>query len=172
MVHHEGMAAEGMSSLQGHVGSMGSMPLVAILLVFFLTLSACRSHRQRIETIALSQRQSQQMLYHDTLWQSLSLQLEGVTMEWHPDSISPTPGTIVRATAERVELSTQRQARTEVQTMTQQHDTLTTNSQWVEETPSYDRAYVARRVWGLVLLAMVIAAFGFYLLYRMWNRIR
>lgn len=169
MVHHEGMAAEGMSSLQGHVGSMGSMPLVAILLVFFLTLSACRSHRQRVETIALSQRQSQQMLYHDTLWQSLSLQLEGVTIEWHPDSISPTQGTIIRAKAERAELSTQRQARTELKTEAHRDDTLATHQETVETQLRESTSAKAWRVWGRIVMLLVVLAVSGYLGWHFWR---
>lgn len=64
---------EGMSSLRGHVGSLGSMPSKFIgLLSLMLLITACHSHRQTVETIALSQRHQQQSVQlNDTMWQSL-----------------------------------------------------------------------------------------------------
>ena len=124
MVGFEDIDAKGMSSLRGHAGSLGSMPLVAILLILLFTLTACHSHRQSTESLTLLQRRQQQLHYRDTLWQQLSLQLDGLTIEWPPDVENMPRNKGVRLTAEHGVVHLQSQKKTEMQTLVACTDTV------------------------------------------------
>ena len=124
MAGSEGLDAKGRSSLRGHVGSLGSMPFVAMLLILLFTLTACHSHRQSTETITMLQQRQQQLHYRDTLWQQLSLQLDGLTIEWPPDVDNMSRNKGVRLTAEHGVVHLQSQKKTEMQTLVACTDTV------------------------------------------------
>ena len=124
MVGFEDIDAKGMSSLRGHKGSLGSMPLVAILLILLFTLTACHSHRQSTESLTLLQRRQQQLHYRDTLWQQLSLQLDGLTLEWPPEADNVPRPKGMRLTAKHGVMHLESQKKTERQTLVACTDTV------------------------------------------------
>ena len=113
-----------MSSLRGHAGNLGSMPLVAILLILLFTLSACHSHRQSTESLTLLQRRQQQLHYRDTLWQQLSLQLDGLTIEWLPEADNVPRSKGMRLTAKQGVMHLESQKKTERQALVACTDTV------------------------------------------------
>ena len=124
MVDFEDIDAKGMSSLRGHAGSLGSMPLVALLLILLFTLTACHSHRQSTETLTLLQRRQQQLHCRDTLWQQLSLQLDGLTLEWPPEADNVPCCKGMRLTAQQGVMHLESQKKTERQTLVACTDTV------------------------------------------------
>ena len=180
MFEHD--AFEGMSSLRRPVGglemrSIGyaessistsqSMPSKAIVFLLLLVLlSACQGKRKALETLNLSQRHGQQIQYHDTLWQTLSLHLDGLTMEWQTDSVGGT-GTLVRAQAEHAELGTQRQTHTVVYAEVQHRDTMATHQETVESVPPSSATRSAWCAW--LLLILLVVAIAAYVWFRLWR---
>lgn len=124
MVGFEDIDAKGMSSLRGHAGSLGSMPLVAMLLILLFTLTACHSHRQSTETLTMLQRRQQQLHYRDTLWRQLSLQLDGLTIEWPPETDNVPRSEGMRLTAKHGVMHLESQKKTERQTLVACTDTV------------------------------------------------
>ena len=124
MVGFEDIDAKGMSSQRGHAGSLGSMPLVAMLLILLFTLTACHSHRQSTESLTLLQRRQSQLSYCDTVWQQLSLQLDGLTLEWPERPENPSFIEGVRLTAAHGTMHLQDQKKTELQTFEACRDTV------------------------------------------------
>ena len=124
MVGFEDIDAKGMSSLRGHAGSLGSMPLVAMLLILLFTLTACHSHRQSTESLTLLQRRQQQLHYRDTLWQQLSLQLDGLTLEWPPETDNVPRSKGMRLKAQHGVMHLESQKKTERQTLVACTDTV------------------------------------------------
>ena len=120
----EDIDAKGRFSLRRHAGSLGLMPFVALLLILLFTLTACHSHRQSTETITMLQRRQQQLHYRDTLWQQLSLQLDGLTIEWPPDVDNRPRNKGVRLTAEHGVVHLQSQKKTEMQALVACTDTV------------------------------------------------
>ena len=124
MGRRKGIAAKGMSSLRGHVGGLGSMSLAAMLLL--LTITACRSHRQRVETLTVAQRQERQLTLSDTLWQQLSICFDDLVVEWLADSLpvegSPQPK--VRLKAARAEVSHEERSSATLAARVQHSDTV------------------------------------------------
>lgn len=100
------------------------MPLVAILLILLFTLTACHSHRQSTETLTLLQRRQQQLHYRDTLWQQLSLQLDGLTLEWPPEADNVPRYRGMRLTAQQGVMHLESQKKTERQTLVACTDTV------------------------------------------------
>ena len=133
MLSLEGMAAEGMSSQRGRARGLGSMPLVAMLLLLLLSLSACRSHRQRVETLAVAQRQECQLTFSDTSWQQLSIRFDDLVVEWLADSlpVESSPSLTVRLKASHAEVSREERSATMLAALVQHSDTV---SQLQEET--------------------------------------
>lgn len=158
---------EGMSSLRGPLGGMGSMPSKAVsFLLLLVFLSACHGKRKAIETISMSQHQRQEVWYHDTLWQQLNLCLDGITMEWQVDSAMGKQGTLMRIQAEHAELGTQRQSHTELKVETQHADTVATHRKVVETNPRESASAGAWRVWGIVVILLLVIAVVAYLWWR------
>lgn len=124
MVGFEDIDAKGMSSQRGHAGSLGSMPLVAMLLILLFTLTACHSHRQSTESLILLQRRQQQLHYRDTLWQQLSLQLDGLTLEWPPEADNGPRYRGMRLTAKQGVIHLESQKKTERQALVACTDTV------------------------------------------------
>ena len=124
MVGFEDIDAKGMSSLRRYAGSLGSMPLVAMLLILLFTLTACHSHRQSTESLTLLQRRQQQLHYRDTLWQQLSLQLDGLTLEWPPEADNVPCCKGMRLTARQGVMHLESQKKTERQTLVACTDTV------------------------------------------------
>lgn len=124
----KGVAAKGMSSLRGHVGGLGSMPLAAMLLLLLLLLSltACRSHRQRVETLTVAQRQERQLTLSDTLWQQLSIRFDDLVVEWLADSLPAegSPPSTVRLKAARAEVSHEERSSATLAARVQHSDTV------------------------------------------------
>jgi len=139
---------------------------VLILLVVVVLLSACQGKRKALETLNLSQRYGQQIQYHDTSWQALSLHLDGLTMEWQADSVGGT-GTLVRVQAEHAELGTQRQTHTMVYAEVQHRDTLATHQETVESVPSSSATRSAWCAW--LLLILLVAVIAAYVWFRLWR---
>lgn len=114
----------------------------------------------------LSQRYGQQVQYHDTVWQTLRLSLDGLTVEWQSDSLGGT-GTLVRAQAEHAELGTQRQTHTEIHAEVQHRDTLASHQETVAPVPPAGATRSAGYAWLFVLL--LLAAVAAYIGYRWWR---
>ena len=116
---------EGMSFQRRHAGSLESMPSKMLFFIFILVvLSACRSLRQSTETLTLLQRRQQQLHYRDTLWQQLSLQLDGLTLEWPPEADNVPCSKGVRLTARQGVMHLESQKKTERQTLVACTDTV------------------------------------------------
>jgi hypothetical protein len=157
MPNLEGVAAEGRSSWRRHVEGMGSMPLVAM---FILIFTACRSHRQHVETLAMKQRQEQQIFYRDTLWSQLSLYLENLTWEWPTDSVVGKPQTFFRLKADKAEVNFRQQSQSEIQVMERKEDTIGVNreSRVVNEPLQQVQSGRQRWRWMLLLLGLIFIA--------------
>jgi len=95
------------------------------LLLLLLTLTACRSHRQRVETLAVAQRQERQLTLSDTLWQQLSIRFDDLVVEWWPDSLpADGPSATVRLKAAHAEVSREQQSATTLVAVAQCTDTV------------------------------------------------
>ena len=134
--------------------------------MLLLVLCACHGKRKALETINLSQRYGQQVQYHDTVWQTLRLSLDGLTVEWQADSLGGT-GTLIRAQAEHAELGTQRQTHTELHAEVQRRDTLMSRQETVAPAPPSPAARSAGYAWLLLLL--LLAAIAAYVWFRHWR---
>ena len=169
MRRRKGIAAKGMSSLRGHVGGLGSMPLVAILLILLLTLTACRSHRQRVETLAVAQRQERQLSLSDTLWQQLSVRFDDLVVEWWPDSLPAVqgPSATVRLKAAHAEVSREQQSATMLVAVAQCTDTVSQQREEVETSSAVVDSDEGSRhrlwLWLVPLLVLLLCA-GLFLL--------
>lgn len=133
------------------------MPLVAM---FLLAFTACRSHRQHVETFAMKQRHEQQLLYRDTLWSQLSLYLENLTWEWPTDSVVGKPQTFFRLKADKAEANFRQQSQSEMQVMKRKEDTIGVNreSRVVNEPSQQVRTGRQRWRWMLLLLGLIFIA--------------
>ena len=100
------------------------MPLVALLLILLFTLTACHSHRQSTESLTMLQRRQQQLHYRDTLWQQLSLQLDGLTLEWPPEADNVPRPKGMRLTAQQGVMQLESQKKTERQALVACTDTV------------------------------------------------
>ena len=159
MQNLEGIAAEDRSSQRRHLGGMGSMPLVVMLLML-LTFTACHSHRQSTETLVIKQRQEQKLLYRDTLWSQLSLYLENLTWEWPTDSVVGKPQTFFRLKADKAEANFRQQSQSEMQVMEREEDSMRVDrqSRVVNEPSQQVRTGRQRWRWMLLLLGLVFIA--------------
>ena len=159
MPNLEGVAAEGRSSQRGHVRGMGSMPLVVMLLML-LTFTACHSHRQSTETLAIKQRHERWLLYRDTLWSQLNLHLENLTLEWPTDSVVRKPQTFLRLKADKAEASFKQQSQSEMQVMERKEDTIGVDreSRVVNEPLQQVQSGRQRWRWVLLILGVVFIA--------------
>ena len=119
-----GCSFEGMSSLHGRCEGLGSMPSLVMLLLFLFLLTACHSHRQSTESLTMLQRRQQQLLYRDTLWRQLSLQLDGLTLEWSPEADNVPCCKGMRLTAQQGVMHLESQKKTERQTLVACTDTV------------------------------------------------
>ena len=157
MPSFEGIAVKGRSSWRRHVRGMGSMRLVAMLILIF---TACRSHRQHVETFAMKQRQEQQLFYRDTLWSQLSIYLENLTWEWPTDSVVGKPQTFFRLKADKAEANFRQQSQSEMQVMERKEDTIGVDreSRVVNEPLQQVRTGRQRWRWVLLILGVVIIA--------------
>lgn len=157
MPNREGIAVKGRSSQRRHVGGMGSMHLVAMLILIF---TACRSHRQHVETFAMKQQQEQQLFYRDTLWSQLSIYLENLTWEWPTDSVVGKPQTFFRLKADKAEANFRQQSQSEMQVMEREEDSMRIDGQSrvVTEPSLQVRSGRQRWRWVLLILGVVIIA--------------
>lgn len=143
------------------------MPSKMLVLIIILVLvSACHGKRKAVETISMSQHQRQAVLYHDTLWQQLNICLDGITMEWRVDSAMGKQGTLMRIQAEHAELGTQRQSHAELKVEAHHADTVATHRKVVETNPRESASAGAWRVWGIVVLLLLVMAALAYLWWR------
>ena len=159
MPNREGIAVKGRSSQRRHVRGMGSMHLVAMLLML-LIFTACQSHRQHVETLAVRQRQEQQLFYRDTLWSQLRLYLENLTWEWPTDSVVGKPQTFFRLKADKAEANFRQQSQSEIQVMERKEDSMRVDGQSrvVSEPSQQVRTGRQRWRWVLLILGVVIIA--------------
>ncbi len=91
-----------------------------------------------METIALSQRQTQQnILCSDTLWQTINGRLSGITIFKIPDTIGKD-GNLYITSIQTAELCMEKQAKSEITVMKKQKDSLNIKQLETEEnlTPS------------------------------------
>lgn len=95
-----------------------------------MSLSACHSSRQHVESIALTQRR-QQLLCNDTVWKKLQLQLHDVTVDWPADSLAPTQMRVAKA-----ELGWQSYAASQQQSQMMESDSVTYQAEETHETTS------------------------------------
>lgn len=152
-----------MSSLRGHVGSLGSMPSKPMELLFLMLLiTACHSHRQTVETIALSQRHQQQCLHvNDTMWQSLNLHLEGLSMELMMDSIGSITSIIVPQ-VDKADLTIEKHIKSETKATSNLYDTLVFNHlEKTENNPSTTNPTIGRykkdRINNIILVLLYLS---------------
>lgn len=160
MPSREGIASEDMSSQRRHVRGLESMPLVAMFLMLLLPLTACRSHRQHVETFAMKQRKEQRLHYRDTIWSQLCFHLENLTLEWPTDSVVGKPQSFFRLKADRAEASFRKQSQSEMQVMEREEDSMRVDRQSrVVTEPSQQMRLVRQKWrWMLWLLGVVIIA--------------
>ena len=151
------------------------MPLVAMLILLLLSLTACRSHRQRVETLAVAQRQERQLTLSDTLWQQLSICFDDLVVEWLVDSLpvegSPQPK--VRLKAVRAEVSHEERSSATLAALVQHSDTVSQQQEEasvagmaVVESQACQGVGMPRRrhwLWLLPWLLLFLCA-GFFLL--------
>ena len=157
MPNLESVAVKGRSSQRRHVVGMGSMHLVAMLLLF-LIFTACRSHRQHVETFAMKQRQEQQLFYRDTLWSQLSLYLENLTWEWPTDNVVGKPQTFFRLKADKAEANFRQQSQSEIQVMEREEDTIGVDRESRVVTEPSQQVRSVRQRWMLLLLGLALIA--------------
>ena len=146
--------------------------VVGVLLLLLLTLTACRSHRQRVETLAVAQRQERQLTLSDTLWQQLTLRFDDLVVEWWADSLPADQGPLptVCLKAARAEVSREQQSATtlvavahRVDTMSQQREEVETSSAVVDFAEG--REGPRRRYWlWLVPLVVLLLCAGLFLM--------
>lgn len=142
------------------------MPSKAVsFLLLLVLLSACHGKRKAVETISMSHHQRQEVLYHDTLWQQLNISLDGITMEWRVDSAMGKQGSLMRIQAEHAELGTQRQSHVELKVEAHHADTVSTHLKVVETNPR-ESAAGAWKVWGIVVILLLVIAVVAYLWWR------
>lgn len=165
MQNLEGIAAEDRSSQRRHVGGMGSMHLVAMLLML-LIFTACRSHRQHAETFAMRQRQEQQLFYRDTLWSQLSLYLENLILEWPTDSVVGKPQTFFRLKADKAEANFRQQSQSEIQVMEKEEDTIGVDRESRVVTEPSQRVRSGRQRWRWVLLILGVVFIAGAIVYK------
>ena len=158
MPNLESVAVKGRSSQRRHVGSLGSMPIVAMLLMLLLPLTACRSHRQSTETLAIKQRHERRLLYRDTLWSQLNLHLENLTLEWPTDSVVGKPQTFFRLKADKAEAIFRQQSEMRVMEMEEDSMRVDGQSRVVSEPSLQVRSGRQRWRWVLLILGVVIIA--------------
>ena len=97
------------------------------LLLVLLVNGACHTHRQTVETIALSQRHEQQSLqFYDTTRKSVHMLLDGIVTQYYSnmkDLFNHDSALCVRAVI-RAELTMDEQTKTETTILTEAKDTL------------------------------------------------
>ena len=169
MVGFEDIDAKGMSSLRGHAGSLGSMPLVAILLILLFTLTACHCHRQSTESLTLLQRRQQQLHYRDTLWQQLSLQLDGLTIEWPPEADNVPRCKGMRLTAKQGVMHLESQKKTERRTLVACTDTVSMDNHSEQAATVVSARDGESRKGKYLVMGVVIGLLGMVLLVY-WKR--
>ena len=177
MGRRKGIAAKGMSSLRGHVGGLGSMSLAAmlLLLLLLLPLTACRSHRQRVETLTVAQRQERQLTLSDTLWQQLSIRFDDLVVDWlaYSLSVEGSPPPTVRLKAARAEVSREERSSATLaarvqhsDTVSQQQEEASVDGMVAVESQACGGAGAPRQrlwIWLLPWLVLFVCA-GFFLL--------
>ena len=129
-----------------------------------MVFSACRSTRQQSERIHMAQRQQQQLLCYDTLWQILNLKLDNLVVEWENDTARQQVKS-VRLTASKAEAGLQHHAVALVEVTTSSEDTLTWEG---KETTLYSTAAPEekRRKWWLLLVGAVVGlGIGYLVMY-------
>ena len=156
-------------------GTRLRIPLVVMLLMFLLPLTACRSHRQRVDTLALAQRQECRLMLSDTLWQQLSIRFDDLVVEWLADSLPIEGGSppTVRLKAAHAEVRREEWSATTRTALVRHSDTV---SQQQKETSVAGMAVVESQacqgvgtprqrlwLWLLPWLALFLCA-GFFLL--------
>lgn len=100
-----------------------SLAIFSVLVLF----AACRSHRHAAETISLEQRHQQRGLQiQDTLWQSIRLYLEDVSIEVTEDTVRSLTNTFVLK-ASRADLNIDKHSGSTVNALSKQDDTLVFN---------------------------------------------
>ena len=135
------------------------MHIVAMLLML-LTFTACHSHRQSTETLAIKQRHEQRLLYRDTLWSQLNLYLENLTWEWPTDSVVGKPQTFFRLKADKAEANFRQQSQSEMQVMEREEDSMRVDrqSRVVNEPSQQVRTGRQRWRWMLLILGLIFIA--------------
>lgn len=121
----EGRGIKDPRSPKGQGASL-CMPLVAMFLMLLFPLTACRSHRQRMETLSMAQRQERQLTFSDTLWQQLSICFDNLVVEWLADSlpVEGSPPLMVRLKAARAEVSHEERSSATLAALVQHSDTV------------------------------------------------
>lgn len=90
-------------------------------------MCACRSHRHAAETISLEQRHQQRGLQiQDTLWQTIHLHLEDVSIALTEDTAKSLTNTVVLK-ASRADLNIDKHSKSTVNALLKQDDTLVYN---------------------------------------------
>lgn len=166
MPSREGIASEGMSSQRRHVRGLESVPLMAMLLMLLLPFTACRSHRQHVETLAMRQRKEQQLHYRDTIWSQLCFHLENLTLEWPTDSVVGKRQSFFRLKADKAEASFRKQSQSEMQVMEREEDTIGVDRESKVVTEPLQQVRSGRQKWRWMLLILGLALVAGAIVYK------
>lgn len=115
------------------------------------------------------QRRQQQLHYRDTLWQQLSLQLDGLTIEWPPDVENMPRNKGVRLTAEHGVVHLQSQKKTEMQTLVTCTDTVSMANH-SEQSASFVSTREGEGRKGKYLVATLVLGLLGMVLYVYWKK--
>lgn len=151
---------EGMSSLRWQEGGRGFMLFKIIgFLLLLCVFSACRSARQHSELIHMVQRQQQQLLRYDTLWQVLELELDNLVVEWETDTLRKQVKS-VRLTSSKAEVGLRHHTVTVAEVTNSCDDTLV----WKREKTTLHSVAASeekrRSRWWLWLLVGAVVGLG------------
>ena len=150
--------------------------IVILSLLALIACGGCRCHRHAAETIALSQRHQQRdVLYYDTTWQLLQCHIGSITIQKTPDMMGKD-STFNFTSISNVEVTLERQAKTEARTQSIQEDTVVFNgleetentSGWTNPNPQPKRnRFLLGVLFPLALIGLVLIVLMFV---RPWKR--
>ena len=151
----------GISPIKPVPASTRRKSIVIFSLLALIACGGCRYHRHAVEAIALSQRHQQRdVLYYDTTWQLLQCHIGSITIQKTP-AMMGKDSTLSITSLSDVEVTLERQAKTEARIHSIQEDTVVFNclektenvSGWTNPNPQPKRN---RFLWGMLFpLALI-----------------
>lgn len=115
------------------------------------------------------QRRQQQLHYRDTLWQQLSLQLDGLTIEWPPEADNMPRSKGMRLTAKQGVMHLESQKKTEMQTLVACTDTVSMANH-SEQSASFVSTRDGKGRKGKYLVATLVLGLLGMVLYVYWKK--